>query len=224
MIETALAATLWVHVAGGVVALVAGLVAIATTKGGPRHVRAGRAYVLSMAVVVTTALPLAVADANYFLFAVAVFSGYLVLMGYRVLARKRPTPGEAAAVDWAAHFLMVVFGVGMVGLGSYDLLTGDGLGSALVLFGSIGLALAVGEIRTIYRPSSDPRAWFFRHVAFVGGAYIATVTAAVTVNLTMLPPVVRWIGPTLVGTPLVFGTIVRYRRRFETGSQSSPVG
>ena len=72
-------AVLWAHIAAGVLALSAGLVAMATEKGGRRHVRAGRTYVGSMAVVAMTALPLAAVDADYFLFSIAVFSGYLVL-------------------------------------------------------------------------------------------------------------------------------------------------
>lgn len=221
MIEAVLQGTLVVHVVSGVVALLAGLGAIATAKGGRRHRRSGRAYVLSMAVVVSTAIPLSLVDGNYFLFAVAVFSGYLVAMGYRVLAREQRTPGEAAAIDWAAHLVMVIFGVGMVLHGGYGVVTGEGLGAALVVFGAIGTALAGREIWYIFRPSDGRREWFYRHIAFVGGAYIATVTAAVTVNLAMLPAVVRWVGPTVVGTPAILLAVALYRRRFENGTAAA---
>jgi hypothetical protein len=211
-------ATLGVHVAAGVLALLAGALALGTAKGGRRHRRAGRAYVASMAVVVVTAIPLALADGNYFLFTVAVFSGYLVLNGYRVLSRKRPVPGEAAPLDWAAHLSMVGVGVAMVGLGGRSLLGGDGPGVVLVVFGGIGLVLAGREIRAVYRPPESPREWFYRHLAFMGGGYIATVTAAVTVNLGMLPPLVRWVGPTAVGTPAIVLAVLWYRREFGDGS------
>jgi uncharacterized membrane protein len=214
-------ATLWGHVAAGVVALLAGAGAISTEKGGTWHVRAGRTYVLAMAVVVVTALPLSALQADYFLFAIAVFSGYLVFTGYRVLSRKRPTPGEAATVDWAAHVVMVAFGLTMLGLGARDILAGDGLGWALSSFGGIGLVLAVREIRTILAPGDDPRAWFFKHIVFMGAGYIATVTAAVTVNLSMVPPLARWLGPTVVGTPLILLTTARYRRRFASAAGQS---
>lgn len=218
MIGAVLQGTLAVHVVSGVVALLAGLGAIAAEKGGRRHRRTGRTYVLAMAVVVLTAIPLSLINGNYFLFAVAVFSGYLVAMGYRVLAGKQRTPGEAAAIDWAAHLTMVIFGVSMVLYGGYGVVTGEGLGTPLIVFGAIGTALAGREIRFIYRPPDGRREWFYRHIAFVGGAYIATVTAAVTVNLTMLPPMVRWVGPTVIGTPAILLTVVRYRRRFESGT------
>jgi hypothetical protein len=209
---------LGVHVAAGVVALLAGAVAIGTRKGGSWHRRAGRTYAATMGVVVVTALPLSAVEADYFLFSIAVFSGYLVFTGYRVLSRKRPDPGEAAPADWAGHLTMVGFGLAMVGLGGSDLLGGDSLGAALLTFGAIGLVLAGREILAIYRPSPAPREWFFKHLVFMGAGYIATVTAAVTVNLTMLPPLLRWVGPTLVGTPAIVATTVRYRRRVEGDS------
>ena len=70
MLPTLLDGLLGVHVAAEAVALLAGLVAAVTEKGGCHHVRAGRTYVASMAVVVTTALPLAAVDADYFLFSI----------------------------------------------------------------------------------------------------------------------------------------------------------
>jgi len=223
--ELVLTAVLWVHVAAGVVALGAGAAAIATAKGGGRHVRAGKTYVLAMGVVVTTAVPLSAVDADAFLFAIAVFSGYLVLTGYRVVSRKRPAPGEASPVDWAAHLTMVVFGLAMLVLGALDVRAGDGLGWALASFGGIGVALAGREIRSIRHPPADPMAWFFGHIVFMGAGYIATVTAAVTVNLTMVPPLARWLGPTVVGTPLIVVTTVRYRRRFSSsGDAAAPPG
>lgn len=218
---TTLSLTLLVHVAAGALALVAGFVAIVTEKGGPRHLRAGKAYVSAMAVVVVTAVPLALVDGNYFLFTIAVFSGYLVAAGYRALARKRPEPGVAAPVDWALHLTMVAFGVGMLVLGGYDLLAGDSLGTVLLVFGAIGLALAAQALWRIYHPPADRMAWLYRHITLMGGGYIATATAAVTVNLTMVPPLARWLGPTAVGVPAIARAIARRQRRFEDGSSSA---
>lgn len=211
-----------VHVAAGVLALLAGAGAVVTVKGGRRHRSAGKTYVVAMGVVVTTALPLAAVEADYFLFAIAVFSGYLVLTGYRVLSRKRPSPGDAAPIDRAAQLTMVAFGLAMLGLGGADVLAGDPLGWALASFGGIGLVLAVRELREFRRPDTDRMAWFFKHIVFMGAGLIATVTAAVTVNLTMLPPLVRWLGPTLVGMPLILVTTVKYRRQLASADGEGP--
>jgi uncharacterized membrane protein len=217
MLDSLLSGTLVVHVAGGVVALLAGAVAIGTEKGGRRHRRFGRVYVAAMAVVVVTAVPLALVEDDYFLFAIAVFSGYLVFAGYRVLARKRPDGGSR--LDYAGHGTMVLAGAGMVAWGSWGTVSGTvSLGPVLVVFGLIGGVLALREIQQLRTPPSDPMAWFFGHLALMGGGYIATVTAAVTVNLTVLPPLVRWLGPTAIGTPLLVYAARRYEAKFSGAS------
>lgn len=209
-------AILTVHVLAGVVALLAGLGAIATRKGGRTHRRAGKLYVAGMAVVVTTAVPLAIRIESWFLFAIAVFSGYLVFGGYRVILRRRTGIDGAGTVDWVGHGSMLVAGVGMILGGGWGTATGGiDLGPVLMVFGVIGGSFAVQSLREVRSPSNTGTPWFETHVAFMGGAYIATVTATVTVNLTMLPPVARWLGPTVVGAPLIALAVRRYRPRFD---------
>lgn len=206
--------TLAVHVLAGVVALASGVVALLTRKGRPRHNRAGKTYVLSMAVVVVTAVPLAAWVENWFLLAVAVFTGYLVFGGYRVVARRRARLEGPTPVDWLGNVAMLAVGTGMVGVGLWGSLTGAlALGPVLAAFGLIGGLIALREVRG-FRLRREQSPWFERHIVFMGAAFIATVTAAVTVNLTMLPELVRWLGPTAVGTPLITYAIRSYRPVF----------
>ena len=86
MIDSVLTVTLRVHIFAGLVALFAGFVAIVTEKGGRKHNTAGKSYVISMGIVVVTAVPLAVAIESWFLLAIAIFSGYLVFAGVRVIS------------------------------------------------------------------------------------------------------------------------------------------
>ena len=205
-------ATLTAHVVAGVVAMLAGLAAIVTRKGGRRHNKAGKVYVFSMVFVVVTAIPLSVWIESWFLLAVAVFSGYLVVAGYRVIKRRRAGLTEPTGTDYATHGTMLAAGGTMVVVGGWVTATGTpGLAPVLVVFGLIGSVLAVRELRQLRAPPSDRTPWFQRHIAFMGGGYIATVTAAVTVNLTMLPPLVRWLGPTAVGVPFILYGIRKYQ-------------
>ncbi|GAB3023681.1 hypothetical protein [Natronobiforma cellulositropha] len=224
MLESILLGTLLVHVAAGVVALLSGLVALLTRKGGQRHATGGTYYVYAMAVVVVTALPLALVDANLFLFTIAIFSGYLVFTGYRVLSRKRPEPGVAAYRDWAGHLLMLVAGVGMIGYGGWGWLSGSAIAPALIVFGIIGVTISVTNVREILEPPADRMTWFYRHLGLMGGGYIATVTAAITVNLTVVPPLARWLAPTLIGVPLIAYTVRSYERQFEGGTRDAVTG
>jgi len=204
-------ALLGVHILAGVIALVAGAGAILTTKGKPRHNQVGRYYVYSMAVVVVTAVPLAAITANWFLLAIAVFSGYLVFGGYRVIRRQRARLTSPTVVDYGGHGTMLSVGSIMIAVGGWQTLNGtEELAPVLVVFGAIGAVLAIREGRDLHRSQRIP--WMQRHIVFMGGAYIATVTATITVNLTMVPPLARWLGPTAVGVPLIWLAIARYTR------------
>jgi hypothetical protein len=206
---------LWVHIVAGAAALLAGLAAIVTLKGGPRHNRAGRIYAVTMGVVVVTAVPLSVWADDWFLFAIALFTAYLIGTGYRIIGRQRAGLTDPATTDYALQGAMLVVGFGMVGGGAYGTIAGViDLGEVLVVFGLIGGGLAVRELRQLQLPKPDRTPWFERHIAFMGGGYIATVTATITVNLTMVPELARWLGPTVVGVPLITYAVVTYRSRF----------
>jgi hypothetical protein len=45
------------------------------------------------------------------------------------------------------------------------------------------------------------------------GAYIATLTAFSAVNMTFLPPVVRWLWPTIIGIPAISFWIASHKRQ-----------
>ena len=205
--------TLWVHVATGFLALAAGAGALATEKGGRRHRRFGRTYVYSMAVVSGTALvlyPLGPGFWRLFLGLVAIFSFYFAFSGYRVLSRKRPAD-EPAVVDWGAVGLFGVASAGLVAMGGILLRSGNGFAPVLLVFGGIGVVFAGTDLRS-FRGEIDPGAWVGQHVVRMGAGYIATVSAFSAVNFLFLPPVLRWLWPTLLGTPL----LVYFRRKYES--------
>lgn len=206
---------LLIHILAGVVAVLAGLGAIVTMKGGRRHNQTGKLYAVMMSIVVVTAIPLAVWTDNWFLFAIAIFTGYLIAAGYRIVLRRRGGVQAVTATDYALHGLMITVGIAMIGGGSYGTLTGVmELGYVLAVLGGIGGSLAVRELRQLRVSDTERTPWFERHIGFMGGGYIATITAAVTVNLTMLPPVLRWLGPTIVGVPMILYAVRKYRPRF----------
>jgi uncharacterized membrane protein len=204
--------TLGVHILTGFLALLAGLVAFATKKGGLRHRQAGKVFVGSMAVVSVTALALYPLEPNFwrlFLALVALFSFYFAFSGYRVLSRKRPA-ADPELVDWVGVGVMGVAGVGILAMGAAMALDGRGFAPVLLVFGGIGSVFAVSDART-FRLESDPGAWVGAHVTRMGAAYIAAVSAFSAVNFMSLPAVVRWLWPTILGVPL----LVYFGRQYE---------
>jgi hypothetical protein len=211
-VTTAEDVTLWLHIGTGFLALFAGAGALATKKGGGRHRRFGRAYLYSMGFVSATALVLYPLRPNFwrlFLGLVAVFSFYFAFSGYRVLSRKRPTD-DPAPLDWGAVGLFGVASVGIVALGVSLFTSGNDFATVLLVFGAIGAVFAVTDLRG-FRRESEPAEWVGQHVVRMGAGYIATVSAFSAVNFLFLPPVLRWLWPTLLGTPL----LVYFQRVYE---------
>ncbi|ELZ59615.1 MULTISPECIES: hypothetical protein [unclassified Haloferax] len=207
-------ATLGVHILAGFAALFAGFGAIVTTKGGRRHRRAGRIYVAGMTVVAVTSLvlfALASTRGRAFLALVAVFSYYFVFSGDRVLSRKRPTDGPEP-LDWVAVGLLTAAGVGLLAMGALRFLAGDGFATVMLVFGAAGTGFGVRDLAAFRRERAASREWFFEHIGRMGGGYIATVTAFSSVNFDFLPTVAAWLWPTVVGTPLIFVAIRKYKR------------
>lgn len=208
-------ATLWLHIAAGIIGIFAGLGALVTTKGRQRHRKAGRTFVASMGIVVGTVFALLVLDPTplrRFLTLIGVFSGYLAFSGYRVLARKRPLD-EAHTVDWAAAVAVVIACLALGGWGISSLISGTSFGTVMVLFSLIGLAAGLSDLQ-IFRDAAQKGPWMTNHLRRMVGAYIAMVTAVSVVNLTMLPQVITWIWPTVVGVPLI---LFWYRKYANTG-------
>ncbi|WP_435065544.1 hypothetical protein [Halobaculum sp. EA56] len=198
------------HIAAGVAALVAGTGALATRKGGRRHRRAGKGFLASMAVTVSTVVPLAALDPTTFrilLTLVAVFSGYLAFSGYRVLSRGRPA-GDARPVDWvAACSTLIACGL-LGGWGLVWLVDGRSFGVVMAVFAAIGIAFAGLDVRTFRRAAPDDR--IVSHLQRMLGAFIATVSAVSAVNLTPMLGVAAWLWPTAAGVPVIYYLSARY--------------
>jgi len=146
----------------------------------------------------------------------AVFSFYAALSGYRVLHRKRPDLGQRPAVlDWAAAGITLAASATLVILGiAKPTPRFQELSTVAIVFGFVGLSIAGFDVLRFVRPPADKRAWWYKHMANMIGSYVAAVTAFSVVNFAFLPTTVRWLWPTMVGTPAIAIWITYYKRRF----------
>ncbi len=213
-----------IHVLAGTGALLVGLVAMFSRKGGKVHNRSGLVYVWAMIVVAVTALPMCLLQSfnlfRLFLTGIAVLSFYLCITGWRATKQKKSGPTQA---DRLLTYGTLVVSIGMMGFGAY-LLT-DGVSMFAVLFSFFGLLTfrnAQHDAKS-FGHTPEKMHWFYHHIARMGGSYIATFTAFLVNNMYRMMPVgtpawvgtIGWVAPTLVGGLLIARTIRHYKQKFD---------
>ncbi len=214
--ETLFKTLLILHIAAGSVSLVAGPVSMMNRKGGKQHSFTGKAFFYAMMLVAVSAVAMAVLPNHLspFLLIIGIFSAYLVSSGYRVLYLKGLVRGQKPLVlDWAISCTMAVFAVYFVYSGLTATIN-NSFGSShivSVVFGSIALALVVKDIRKYTKAPSDKNFWLYDHIARMVAGNIAAFTAFLVVNNTVLPPVVAWLGPTVIGSAVISFFITKYK-------------
>jgi uncharacterized membrane protein len=215
-VDSAIKGILWIHVLAGTLALVVAPIALVTAKGGPTHRRWGKVYFWAMAVVAATAVVVGYWRSILFLMLTAVFSFYAALSGYRVLYRKRPDLGQRpGALDWIAAGITLVASAALITLGiARPTPRFRELSTVAIVFGLVGLSLSGLDVWRFWRPPTERMAWWYKHMASMIGSYIAAVTAFSVVNFHVLPTTIRWLWPTMIGTPLIAIWITYYKLRF----------
>lgn len=198
--EYFLAFCLLVHIISGSVSLLSGLLAISTKKGSKIHRFSGRIFFTGMNIVSASALLIAGFKLNQFLFMIGIFSFFQNYMGFRATRNKGMNPGKT---DW---IVLAVAGINSVMM----LITGN---IVLLVFGLICTGLVVGQlriyIRVIQRKEIKQVQWLAQHIAMMMGAFIATITAFLVVNVKNFEPGwVIWIAPSVIG-----GALISYHTR-----------
>jgi len=212
---------LWIHIASGFTAFFVAPVALLTRKGSDIHRRWGRIYFWAMTSATLTSMVVAAYRPNLFLFLIGVFSFYFAFSGYRALLRQRLNgKRRAAMLDWSVAAIALLASLSMIVWGS-GLLSPERLRLNLVLmvFGTVGVLTAGFDLVKFWHPSTNKNAWFIDHMSGMVASYIAAVSAFAVVNLTFLPPLVRWLGPTAIGAPLLVFWVNHYRRQFRLGKR-----
>ena len=202
-------ALLAVHIVAGFTALITALVAAVTPKGARGHVYAGRVFVLGMAVIFLTALPMTLLKPNLFLLLVAIFSFYLALTGW---LRARNGRGRPTPIEWGAAGVMMLAAVVMGARGLLLVGRGESMGTVLLVFGGIGGALAVLDVHALRTQGYTGTTRIVAHLTRMLAGTIATVTAFAVVNVRIEPRVIVWLAPTVMLTPVIVYWNVRVRR------------
>ncbi|MEL6131993.1 MAG: DUF2306 domain-containing protein [Bacteroidota bacterium] len=217
---------LYLHILCGTVALIVGPLTLMVQKGGKRHRLMGKIFSLSMIFNGVAALLIAITPGheNFFLFAVGVFSLYLVGTGYRFLSLKGLGKStQAQPIDWALSIAMLIFGLSMWGYGGFLIYHGVSLGYVLLTFGTFGLILVYRDSQLFLRGPKNDRFWLYQHISRMCGALIAAYTAFLVVNGENLglPPLVAWLFPSVIGSLIPSYWIRKYKRKYQQAKKLS---
>jgi hypothetical protein len=220
--ETLITLLLVVHIAGGMSGLLSGAFNIANKKGGKYHHLFGKIYVGGMFTATLSGIVLAFVRDNSFLFLIGVFSFYLAFSGYRTLSHKKlNVPGVYKPIDYIVATITALFAVVMLVLSVSITSSGNlSFNPLLIVFGSISLVYGLGDIlifRGIRKVKHPKNHWFFNHIIRMMASYISAVTAFLVVNVSVLPDLVIWLSPTVVGSILISVFVRKYQRKLGLG-------
>ena len=217
MIETIFKIILGIHILGGSIGLIAGTINMIRRKGDRYHKLAGDFFFFGMLTAGTAALVLSAMHTNHFLFIVGVFTIYMVGTGRRYLSLRKLGAGQKPKpVDWALAVFMMLFGTLFIGFGIYSLVKANTFGIVFMVFGYISLSMVRQDVKNYLGKTTTTNTWLTLHLQRMIGAYIASTTAFLVVNLPRgaLPgylSFIPWLLPTVIITPLIFKWTKKYR-------------
>ncbi len=143
---------------------------------------------------------MAIIKSNLFLFLIAVFSYYLAYSGLRYARRRDQKPSKT---DWCVSLIMILASISMIltGFLLYDIKNFHG--QVLIVFGLLGASFSLNDFRLFSKGSLPYPIRISRHLAAMLGGTIAAYTAFLVTNVSFNPPIVLWLGPTVLITPLI---------------------
>lgn len=200
---------LWVHIISGSTSLITGSIVMILKKGGKYHKTFGKIYYFSMLVAVAAAIPMCFIHPNLFLFIISIFSGYMTLSGRRYVHIK--SDHDVSIQDWILAGLMAIFGTLLIGIGVKNLLNGYTFGIVLIVLGIISITFVIRDYKNFTGQNNAHNFDITTHIQRMIGSYIASTTAFIVVNNTIMPNVVAWLIPTLIFLPL----IIKYSRKWK---------
>jgi uncharacterized membrane protein len=210
------------HIAAGSIALAAFWITAALPKGTSLHRRVGGTYLLAMAAVILSAIPLCIISFVTGRTLNGVFLAYLVLItstaiytGWRAVRDRRSVAAYIGNWYRPVAWLNLVGGATVLGVGLYSAT------SLLVGMSVLGLVVGYRMLRFMARPPTNRTWWLQRHFTALVASGAAAHIAFLNLGLRRLLPVggsgwvtyVGWFGPFIAAT----FAIIWLNRRYAQG-------
>jgi len=193
-----------IHVISGSLALVMGVIAMATRKGGKVHRKSGRIFLFLVAFVIITGLiGVFVFKVNTFLLVITLLSGYEAFSGYRVLKLKSNTP----------RFLDIFVALLTITSGIYFIYYFKSIGmfwSPIIIYSTLGtlfLLVTYDFLRYTIPSRLYKKIWLYEHIYKMVAAFTALLSAFVGTVFPQYHPYSQFL-PSVFGTMLAIGFII----------------
>jgi uncharacterized membrane protein len=151
--------TLFLHIAGGIVGLISGWIALFTRKGGRLHRKAGVVFGISMLIMAASGGYISLLRASWLNVLAGTFTFYLVLTAWLTVKRKQQELGRA-------EYALLALGLA-VGIGGWLLaarMPNPGTAIAFRVFGTVALLACAGDIRMLLRGGLSGAPRLARHL------------------------------------------------------------
>ena len=111
---------------------------------------------------------------------------------------------------------MAVAGIGMIGYGIWLLISGDGMGITLIIFGLIGETLSTSDLLALRAGGVKGKKRIAYHLSGMMAATIATLTAFLVTNFNSNPEFLLWLAPSVVISPIITWWSIRIQKGVKT--------
>jgi uncharacterized membrane protein len=215
-VETIFRIFLTIHIIGGGLGLLSGILNMIAKKGDSRHRIVGNIFFFSMLTAGLSSLVLSTINPSLFMFMVGIFTVYMVGTGKRYLHLKMLNQKQKPKIiDWSLTIGMMLAGILFMGLGVLSLLKSNLFGLVFITFGFLGLLFVRHDFKNYTGKSHLLNYWLSEHLQRMIGAFIASTTAFLVVNAKYLPEsiplILYWLLPTIIFTPL----IIKWANKYE---------
>jgi uncharacterized membrane protein len=161
-----------VHIAGGLIAILAGFISLFARKGSPLHQKAGRVFAVAMLFMAAGGAYAALLKSQRLNVIAGFFTFYLVSTAWLTVLRKQAQSGRA---EWILLLLGLATGVTSWTFGWQAADRGTAIGG--FIFGSIAFLCVAGDARLLIRGGVSGVQRLVRHLWRMGFAlFVATAS------------------------------------------------
>lgn len=234
---------LYLHITGGIMALMLFWIPVFARKGSPIHKRIGRYFALLMYMVGISGIVLSsmdllmptqlhpdntvalVQDRATFLFSLSLLVLTTTRHGWLTITHKDNREPLKHPLQLLLTGSLLAAGITLLMLGMSD-------GNIIyTVFGVLEIILSIGLLRYTFKKTTHPREWWTEHLGGLIASGIGAYTAFVVVGaasllgplFSQLPwlPVLVWVGPGVIGGIAIAVTSRHYRRKFAASKASA---